>query len=277
MRNGFTFNGKHTSEFSRVTVQAKDRPVFPSVKEQVYNADEMDGEYDFSDVSGREYFNTRTFQFEFGIAADNLSDLQKKLSKLSAWFKGRGTLIFDDIPLVKWNVRIVDSVSYMPENGGKKAVLTVSYKAMPFSELVFDVIEGPCLNDEIELDSEIPLDTEEYLTFSGTGTYTNIPNVGDVHIKPVITVTGAAGTVSITCNGVSITVSASGNFVIDCEKEQVYSGSTSLMTKTTGEFFELAPGTDNTIIIDGNATVQINYTPKFLYSTNLDEIDWGDE
>ena len=115
MRNGFKFNDKHTSEFKGVTVKTRDRPVFPAVKEQVHSADEMNGEYDFSDVSGHEYFNTRTFQIEFGISADNLSELQKKLAKLSRWFKGRGTLIFDDLPLVKWNVRVVDSVSYIEE------------------------------------------------------------------------------------------------------------------------------------------------------------------
>lgn len=277
MRNGFKFNDKHTSEFIGVTVKTKDRPVFPPVKEQAHSVDEMDGEYDFTDVSGHEHFNTRTFQIEFGIAAENLSTLQKKLSQLSRWFKGRGTLIFDDLPLVKWNVRIVDSVSYMPENGGRKAVLSVSYKAMPFSELIFDVIEGPCIDEEIELDSDIPLDTEEYLTFNGTGTYTNVPNVGDVHVKPVITVTGVTGAVSIANNGVSITVTHSGDFVIDCEKEQVYSGNTSLMNKTTGAFFELVPGTDNTIIIAGNATVQINYTPKYLYDADMENMDWGDE
>lgn len=274
MRTGFSFNGKHTSEFNGVAVKTKDRPVFPAVKEQVYSADDMHGEYDFTDISGHEYFNTRTFQIEFGIAADNLSELQKKLSDLSRFFKGRGKLVFDDLPLVKWNVRIVDSVSYMPENGGKKAVLTVSYKAMPFSELIFDILEGVCLDTDIPLDSNIPLDASEFLTFSGSGTYTNVPNISDIHVKPVITVTGSSGAVSISNNGKTITVVHTGDFVIDCEKEIVYSGGKNLMDKTTGSFFELAPSTDNTITIAGSGTVQINYTPQFLYNVNLDNLDW---
>lgn len=276
MRTGFSFNGKHTSEFKGVTVRTKDRPVFPSVKEQVYSADNMHGEYDFTDISGHEYFNTRTFQIDFGIAADNLTELQRKLSELSRWFKGRGELIFDDMPLVKWSARIVDSVSYMPENGGKKAVLTVSYKVKPFSELIFDILEGVCLDMDISLDSNIPLDASEFLTFSGSGTYTNVPNVGDVHVKSVITVTGANGAVSISNNGETITVMHTGDFIIDCEKELVYSGGESLMKKTTGSFFELAPGTDNTITIAGSGTVQINYKPQFLYDVTLDNLDWGD-
>lgn len=276
MRSGFTFNNKHTSEFTAVTVRTKDRPVFPAVKELTHSTDDMDGEYDFSDVSGHEYFNTRNFQMEFAVQANNLKDLQKKISKLSRWFKGQGTLIFDDIPFVKWNVRIVDSVSYMPEHGGTKAVLAVTYKAQPFSELIFDVLEGPCLDDDIELDSEWPLDSAEFLTFNGAGTYTNVPNVGDVHVKPIITVTGSAGTFTIGNNGSNITVKHSGSFVIDCEKEIVYSGDKSLMENVSGTFLELVPDTDNTVTISGNGTVQINYTPQFLYDADLDNMDWGD-
>ena len=52
MRNGFEFNGKNTTDFKRVTVRTKDRPVFPQVKEFTVSADETDGEYDFTDVFG---------------------------------------------------------------------------------------------------------------------------------------------------------------------------------------------------------------------------------
>lgn len=277
MRTGFSFNGKHTSEFKGVTVRTKDRPIFPLVKEQVYSADNMNGEYDFTDISGHEYFNARNFQMEFAVVAENLRELQKKMSALSNWFKGRGTLIFSDLPLVKWNGRIIDSVSYMPEHGGHSAVLSVTYKVQPFSELIFDVINGPYLDMDIPLDSDIPLDGAEYLTFNGTGTYTNVPNVGDVHVKPVITVTGSTGIFTIGNNGVNITVKHQGNFIIDCKKEIVYNGNTSLMKDTAGAFFELAPDTDNTITIIGTGTAQINYIPQFLYDATLDNMDWGDK
>lgn len=273
MRTGFTFNGKHTSEFKGVTVKTKDRPIFPSVKEQVFSADEMHGEYDFSDVCG-EYYNTRTFQIEFAVAADNLNELQQQLSRLSLWFKGRGTLVFDDIPLVKWNARIVDSVSYMPEYGGKKALLTVSYKAQPFSELVFDMFDGPCLDSEIELDTAIPLTTNAYFMFPVAGTYGNVPNIGDIGVKPIITVTGARGITKIAVNGKEISVNYSGDYIIDCEKEQVYNGSENLMNKVTGCFFELQPGTDNVITLSGTAAIQINYTPKYLYNADFSNIKW---
>lgn len=276
MRNGFTFNGKHTNEFGNVTVKTKDRPIFPAIKEAVYSAAEMNGEYDFSEVSGHEYFETRKFQVDLQVSAENLEQLQKKVSAISKWLKGRGTLIFDDIPLVKWNARVIDSISFMPQNSGKNAVLSVTYKVMPFSELIFDVVNGPCLDEDIELDTKIPLSAAEYLTFGETGTYRNVPNVSDVHVKPVITVTGASGEFVIGNNGQNITVKYTGDFVIDCEKEQVYSGNENLMPYTNGDFFELSPGLDNTITIAGSGTVQINYTPQFLYDADLDNMNWGD-
>lgn len=271
MRTGFIFNGRHTGEFKGVTVKTKDRPIFPPVKERVFAADEMDGEYDFTDACGHEYYNTRTFQMEFAVAADNITELQATLSQLSVWLKGRGTLIFDDIPLVKWNVRVVDSVSYMPEHGGKKALLTVSYKAQPFAELVFDMMDGVILDSGIELDTAVPLAPNAYFIFTAAGTY-KVPNIGDVAVKPVITVTNARGITKISNNGAEISVNHDGNYIIDCERECVYSGSVNLMKQTSGSFFELQPGADNYITLSGNATIQINYVPKYLYNADFAKI-----
>ncbi|MFR9051816.1 MAG: phage distal tail protein, partial [Hominilimicola sp.] len=73
-----------------------------------------------------------------------------------------------------------------------------------------------------------------------------------------------------------ITVKHTGDIVIDCEKEIVYSGNTSLMTDISGDFFELVPGLDNTITVTGGGVVQINYTPKFLYDVDFDNMKWSE-
>lgn len=96
-----------------------------------------------------------------------------------------------------------------------------------------------------------------------------------MHVKPIITVTGATNPFTIGNNGSNITVKRSGDFVIDCEKEIVYNGDTSVMKDVEGIFFELTPGTDNTIKIVNGGTVQINYTPQFLYDADLEGMDWG--
>lgn len=290
MRNGFSFNGKHTSEFAGVTVKTQDRPIFPAVKESTVSADKMHGEYDFSEVNGGEYYQTRNIQIDFQIVANGLLDLQKKVTALSKWFKGRGVIIFDDIPFVKWDARVIDSVSYMPEHSGGKAVLSVTYKAQPLTELVFTMQDGPELDTVLEIDSNVPLDTSEYVTLIGgedTIAYENIPNISDVAIKPVITVTGAVSPFTISCewgeadsrgrrNYATLTVNESGDFVIDCDKAIVYSGQVNLMTSTTGDFFELAPGLKNRISISAAESVVIGYAPKYLYNVDFDTTEWGD-
>ncbi len=116
----------------------------------------------------------------------------------------------------------------------------------------------------------IPADKHIVINASG-----DISIIEDV--KPVITVTGSTGIFTIGNNGVNITVKHQGNFIIDCKKEIVYNGNTSLMKDTAGAFFELAPDTDNTITIIGTGTAQINYIPQFLYDATLDNMDWGDK
>lgn len=48
------------------------------------------------------------------------------------------------------------------------------------------------------------------------------------------------------------------------------------MTYVSGEFFELAPALDNTITVTGGGVVQINYTPKFLYDVDFDNMKWSE-
>ncbi len=277
MRNGFRFKGQHASEFG-VTVKTLDRPVEPTAKEQLHEPSDMDGEHDFNGSERRRYYSGRVIKVEMAVTADDLSALQKKLGKIARWIMGEGELIFDDMPNVKWQGRVVDSVSYKPENGGKNTVLSISFKVKPFSELAFDVPDGPMLDSDIELDSDIPLDFTDYFTFNGAGTYT-LKNVGNVPVKPIIEVSDCVNGIAISCNGKTITVNEKEDFTIDCIRQQVYietlDGKESLMNKTTGEFFELAAG-DNTITIAGNATVEVGYTPQYMYDADLDDLGLKD-
>ena len=103
MRNGFIFKDRHSSDFG-VTVRTKSRPILPSVKENIVDLPYRDGGYDFSKANpfGREFYNDRIFTVTFNIYADNLAEMQRKLSLLSLWLCGEGELIFDDMPFSKW-------------------------------------------------------------------------------------------------------------------------------------------------------------------------------
>lgn len=277
MRNGFSFKGCHSSEFA-VTVKTLDRPIEPTAKEQLHEPSDMDGEHDFNGSERRRYYSNRIIKVEIAVTADDLQALQRKLGKIAKWTMGEGELIFDDMPNVKWYGRVVDSVSYKPENGGKNAVLSISFKVKPFSELNFDVPDGPILDSNIELDSDVPLDFTDYFTFEGAGTYT-VTNIGNMPTKPVIEVSDCVDGITISCNGKTITVNEKEDFTIDCIRQQVYiemlDGKESLMNKTEGDFFELVAG-DNTITIAGDATVEVGYTANYMYNADLGDIGLKD-
>lgn len=272
MRNGFSFKGQHINKFG-VTVKTVDRPAEPAAKEELYDSSDMDGSHDFNGNERRKYYSDRTIKVDIAVTAENLHALQKKIGKIVRCIMGEGELVFDDMPNVKWYGRVVDSVSYAPEHGGKNTILSISFKVKPFSELVFDVPDGPFLDSDVELDSEIPLDFDEYFVFKGEGTYT-VTNIGNMPTKPIIGVLDCVNGITISCNDRKITVKSGGNFIIDCIHEQVYiealDGRKSLMNKTDGLFFELAPG-GNSIVITGNATVEVSYTPNYMYDANLDD------
>lgn len=274
MRAGFKFKNKHTNDFG-VTAQTQSRPIRPETKSQAYETPAMDGEYDFSEANmhGREFYNDRSFKMNLQVVADNLVGLQKKLSKLAAWLMGKGELTFDDTPLVRWEAKVSDTIEYKPEHG-KNALLTVVFKVKAFAKLVFSVFEGPCLDDEIELDSDIPLDMSEHFTFTGEGMHSHtVMNIGEAAVRPVINISGVSGKVSLACNGHTLTVP--GNCTIDCAKQIVAYEDVSLMNSVSGTFFELAPGA-NVLTISKTAKVEISYEPRYLHDADLSEVDWND-
>ena len=180
MRNGFIFKDRHSSDFG-VTVRTKSRPILPSVKENIVDLPYRDGGYDFSKANpfGREFYNDRIFTVAFNIYADNLAEMQRKLSLLSLWLCGESELIFDDMPFSKWRGKVSDEVIYMPEHGGRKAVMEVSFRAEPFCKCIFDT-EGPALEMPFMLDANIPIDISCLFKFniSGSGDK-SVYNFGD--------------------------------------------------------------------------------------------------
>ncbi|MCC8160127.1 MAG: phage tail family protein [Oscillospiraceae bacterium] len=278
MRIGFRFKGLYSGDFEGVTVKTSDRPIRPETKDTTYSPTNADGEQSFAAANfyGHEYYEDKIFQMEIGIAANDIYDLQNKLTKISTWIMGRGTLIFDDTPLVKWDARIIDTVAYAPEYRGRKAKITVKYRVKPFGELVFDTLDGPYIDDALYLDSEIPLDIGEYFTLTGAGEH-NVINIGDMPVRPVITVTGAEEEVSLECNGITLTVPYSA--VIDCERYTVTDeDGNSLMTDVSGDFPELLPGGNIiTVTSDEDITITVNYEARFIHNADFDkDFGWED-
>lgn len=274
MRAGFKFKDKHTNDFG-VTAQTQSRPIRPETKQYTSEAPLTDDEYDFSEANmhGRRMYKNRTFKMDLSVIADNLTALQKKLSKLAVWLTGKGSLTFDDSPMVKWDATVDDTIEYKPEHG-KSAVLSVVFKVKSFARLIFSVFDGPCLDDEILLDDDIPLDISSYFTFTGTGTHSHkVTNIGEVPVRPVIIVSETTDRLSLSCNGHTLTVP--GGCVIDCEKQIVTGENGSLMGGASGTFFELMSG-ENILTISNTAKIEISYEPRYFHDADLSEVHFDE-
>lgn len=275
MRLGFKFKDKNSGDFERMVVKVKDIPFMPDVKETKEEAAGTDGSYDFSACNelGRNLYKDRTFQIEMTVFSENAEELNKVMGSIALWLNGEGQLILDSMADTVWNARIRQGVTFMPERGGKRATVTAVFIAEPFSESTFNVMDGPCLDYDIVLDSEIPLSLDTYFVFENQ-TSLQVLNVGTAPVKPVIAVTGVKTPFTITCNGKSLNVSeAPETVVIDFEKQYVTDGTnSSIMKNVSGTFFELTRKI-NEITLTSCDKVTVNYTPKFMYNAEISGFD----
>lgn len=291
MRSGFTYKGRHSSEFGAVA-KTISRPVLPEMKDYTFDTPLMDGVYDFSEANeyGRAFYNDRFFEIQLQAGADNLRSLEKKISKLAAWIKGSGELIFDDMPLVKWNARVISEMCFVPERYGKKAALTAVFRVEPFGRCIFNTIDGPALNDPAELDDNIPIDVSGAFTWSldgGADEYKlvsgnlSVVNMGNVHIRPVIKIAGDVKNIAFSNGRKALEINTSGDgFIVDFKKNTVSDmNGKSVMTSVGGEFFELGTQTENiavSLYIKGSAVITAEYEPVFIYDCDFDEVDWSE-
>lgn len=278
MRNGFKFNGRHSSEFG-ASVRTKSRPIRPSSKSFTIDMPCRDGVYDFSAANSweRELFNERVFTVTIGLYAENLRAMQKKLTDISSWLTGWGELIFDDMPLTVWKGKITDEILYMPEHEGRKAVIEASFRVKPFGFCLFGT-EGPEIGvEEIILNENIPIGFDSFFSFTliGSGDI-NIINCSDRPVRPVIQITNASE-MTLSLGNKALSFDASGTVTVDFERQNVTDSNGS--TGVSGEFFEFGSG-NNVLGItrssSGIMTINVSYIPEFMYGVSFDGVDWGE-
>ncbi len=282
MRTGFKFKGRHSSDFG-IVAKTKSKPIVPEQKVYTYDLPGADGEIDMSECNeyGRTMYKSRLIEIELQISADGLSELQRTAARIAAWLTGKGELIFDDSYGAKWDARVSSDISFAPELAGKKAVMSVVFKA-DMGKATFTTGEGVLLKDCISLDSNLPLDLAEKFKFSLSVGENNvkIANVGDFYTKPIFRFSEGAENVTINCNGKRIIAEdIESDVIIDCERCVVTdSEGNNLLKKKQGSFFELAPGlNDCSVYVSGACEMTVDYVPMTMYDFDFAGVDWGDD
>ena len=276
MKTGFTFKGKHSDDFGAV-VKTVSRPITPEMKVKTYESGVMDGNYDFScaNVHGRAFYRNRIFTVSVQVSGDELSDIIQKVSRISAWLMGRGELIFDDTPLVKWIACVVNTIDYVPERRGKNAVLSVSLEVKPFAECLFNVADGPVLDSDIYLDTDMSIDIPSRFYFQPYEEKVKVYNMGEWYARPVFTYVSneAICALGIQCGEKTLLICGipegrkTVKIVLDFENYTVTDDIGNLLNFVSGDFFELIPG-ENELFHTCNASeysLSVDYRPKYMF------------
>lgn len=276
MRMGITFKGIH-SDTMGVTVRTKSRPILPEEKERIIDHTTMDGVFDFSSMgeSGHSYYNDRIFQSEMLVCANDITELQKNVSRVAAWLKGSGQLIYDDMPYVVWKAKVATSVDFAPKIYGTQAILSVSFRVNTWSESIYDartLYETP-LDSAIPLDSDLKLDMSEYFAFPLKAGLNNIfvENLGTVHVEPILQFTGTSSTLKMLWDTGTMEYTQSfTKLEIDCKQKQVLSNGANANKYLKGAFPQLLEGDNNFIIhVTGDTELFVQYTPRYIYNETV--------
>lgn len=302
MQSGFSFNGIHSRDMG-VYPATKRRAVLPEVRRLSITPDALDGLSELSEnnIYNRFLYNERVFQIDIGIKGNDIFELNGKLSRVARWLCGSGKLIFDDLPGVYWDASVISPAEFAHEAAGKKAVISVSFNAKPFSCSQRTAAEGVLIGTEyIRICDNIPVVFDTLITaaagiklnsnfiplLSAVPSNGNVSdghceitayNIGNVPVKPVISIVfpetaQSAHNVNITArNGDTFAFEIHSGVtytVIDMDKAVLLQDNNAFVP-SSGRFFELSVG-ENLISVDISpqtepVAVKLDYTPHFIY------------
>lgn len=232
---GFTFRNQHTSEFQGLVVKTVNNPLLASKRVKRISVPGRDGSYVFEDG-----FENKQLEFKCIMAKGNIQERRLRLREIAAWLSGTGDLILDHEPDKTY--KIVRSISDVG--------LTLDKITDEFN-IVFEA--EPFQYGELRT---VSVDNPTSFTVTNSG---NAPAETRISIS-------AAGNVTATCASLSFLLAGMTETLhLDSKRMLVYNGSVvNKLSKHTGDFIKLAPGT-NTITISGTVTnVSVEFYDTYI-------------
>jgi len=224
---GFTFNGKHTSEFSGLVVKTLNNPLLPTKRAKRVNVMGRDGEYLFE-----EGYTNKILEFRCSLAKGTIKERRQRVREIASWLSASGDLVLD-----------------YESDKTYKVVKTVSDVALAVEQAW----------DEFS----IIFETEPFqygglktLSFDNP-TSVVINNAGTYEADTIISVTGT-GNVIITSGTQSFTLTGmTEKLNVESKRMIVYTdGMTNGISKHSGGFIRLSYG-NNTIAVTGSVSNMI--------------------
>lgn len=240
---GFSFKGIHSDSFKWLGVRTVHNEILPEAKTITIESDFIDGDFDFSESSGRVKYNTRVFEKEIFLKGNNLKNVNEQARRLVDWLSGGyGDLILDENPDLIWTAKVSNQIDFEPQliRAGKASIY---FKAQPLGRY----------KDKVSISLE-----ESETNFINDGWF----------CKPTITVNGSFDSFWIKINEVTFNYpkEVKKSLVIDCEKMTVYADASIATNKSYGDFGEVIKG-ENSVFIsaEGDYNAKLEYYPLFLW------------
>lgn len=267
MRQGFKYNGRHTSELG-VMSKTVSRPIMPEQRRLTFEAAGIDGVLDLSADNDykRAMYNEREFAVDLTVIASSSMELQSKLSSVAKWLSEPGVLEFDDNPAVLWNARVVKQIDYCPKHQGCVAILRIYFSAKPFSYAEFNVGDPITIGMRIPIGTPIEIGGGSYVyDISSDITNISVNNFGTAPVRPRFTLHGTYA-YTIQANGLTFKIYTNDliGVTVDGEKCTV----TGQNDGFDGVFPELAPGENNITITRDAYTSETETNPIHVIADN---------
>jgi predicted phage tail component-like protein len=173
MTYGFTFSGKHSSEFAVVSLSA-DRNALPPKRITEYEIPGRDGMLEYAGYT----YAKRKINITVSVIAHTLEQLRDRVRAVAKWLSGEGLLIFDDEPGKAYRAKVTEGIAVAQIV--KCGECPVSFDCQPFAEA-------------LDYDSVTAIVTQngQEISLSNAGTQETpcriiITNIGAVNILDIV-------------------------------------------------------------------------------------------
>ncbi|WIF94312.1 distal tail protein Dit [Caminicella sporogenes] len=261
---GFTFNGKHSSEFGLI-MKSINRSLLPQrriTEEVVIN---RHSSYKFENG-----YSDRIIQIQCSLADRDIGLRRQKLREIAGWLSIEGQLIFDDEP-DKYYIGRLDSEIGLTVNTLFDR-FTLNFRCKPFAKSTY-INEYVILDSDVVLYSDIPvgydLQNNFYVTNNVNG---KIYNFGTYETDMIVEIDGTAKQIIIGTDTETFTINniAEKTYVdtenMICYTIDIFGKKQNKLQDFEGVFPKLKTG-ENNIYIKGtalNCNVFFNFRNTYL-------------
>lgn len=257
---GFEFAGQHSDDFG-LYFRTSSIPYMAPKRSMSMEVQGRDGNYVFEDG-----YNNIIITIACVIIGARVLDRRKQARAIAEWLSNTGILVFDTESDINYNVvKITNDVSANMLKSTDS--FNISFECEPYQTNTYyndSVTWGEATSTWGNM--EIPWGGYDRSFDVKASDTIEVVNAGTYKALPIIKLSGSATTITI--GGFTIT-NISDDVYVDCKDQVVYtlSGSTKVnkIADFTGDFPELAPGT-NSFDISGTITsMNIEYDYKNTY------------